>query len=204
MELFDHFKKTTLCPFASNSKIERMFHWDTSLTFIDNVKMHANSLKQFTHIAESEKFHGFVSRIFIGGGFESIEKTKAAFKDYLYGLADFDKDCFACLAKEKRDISWQFSFNNLRMFLNVFSPCYDRSHSKYLPSKHSIYIFFQPEYSFGLCGTRGLDRSVKESIRKRFNKAGKGYDGVMIDQRIESLLYLFPMKMGDPPIAWWE
>lgn len=204
MDLFEHLKQTTYCPFAATAKIERQVSWNHDLGFLENVQLHALALREFTEFAQERKYHGFASRIFIGPDAKSFETTRVTFKEYLYGLASFDQNCAECLAADKVNINWQFSFNNLRMFLNVFSPCYSLHHSKYIPSEDSIFIFFQPEYSFDLCGSKPLTRSIVQSIRDKFKHMGKPYSGELIDYRIEAHIYMFPENLGDPPVIWWK
>jgi hypothetical protein len=204
MESFEQLKLSTYCPFASSAKVARQLSWNLGLDFLGNIQSHALALKEFTKFAQERKYHGFVSRVYLGNGAKNFETTRIAFKEYLFGLAKFDQDCAKCLEQDKINLEWQFSFNKLRMFLNVFSPCYSLQHSKYIYSEDSIYIFFQPEYSFSLCGSKPLTKLTTQSIRDKFYKAGKGYDGELIDQRIEAYIYMFPEKPGDQPVNWWE
>lgn len=205
MNTFERSKQSiTYCPFAASAKVEHESSWDHDLDFLANVNSHAITLRRFTEYAQEHKYHGFVSRVYAGSDAKRFEGTRRTFKEYLYGLARFDHDCAQCLAQDKINTDWQFSFNNLRMFLNVFSPCYSLQHSKYIDSKDSIYIFFQPEYSFKLCGAKPLNRTITQSIRDRFGEEGQAYDGELIDRRIEAYIYMFPEQLGDPPVIWWE
>ena len=205
MNSFERLKQyTTYCPFAASAKVEHQLSWDPNLSFLENVQAHSVTLREFTRFAQERDYHGFVSRVLIGPAAKSFETTRVTFREYLYGLAKFDEDCAQNLAQDKVNLNWQFSFNNLRMFLNVFSPCYSNQHSKYIASEDSIYIFFQPEYSFDLCGSKPLNRTITLSIRDRFDEHGQAYDGELIDRRIEAYIYMFPEKLGDPPVVWWE
>lgn len=201
---FERLKQRTFCPFASSAKVKQYMYWDSDLGFVDNVLYHAVALREFTEHAQEQKFHGFASRVYIGPEVKSFEATRVNFRRYLFALALFDQNCAHCLEQEKIDVNWQFSFNYLRMFLNVFSPCYSPQHSKYIESDDSIYIFFQPEYAFDLCGSRPLDEAIITHIRDKFRSAGQEYDGELIDRRIEAHIYMFPEKSGDPPVNWWD
>jgi len=106
------------------------------------------------------------------------------------------------MAKDFLDKGWQFEFGNVRMFLNVFSSCYPKRHSKYAPIKGAFFVFFQPEVSFKK-HKGASDVAMKDYIRGRFASAGRPYNGRQIDERIEALLYMFPEDPNGPPVMWW-
>jgi FPC/CPF motif-containing protein YcgG len=147
--------------------------------------------------------HGFVSEIVIGLGARSFEDVRRGFRSYLNGLADHDEDCRRTLNGDKLRSKWQFSFAGMQMFLNVFAPCYEQPHSKFIASDDSFWVLFQPEFSFGLCGVDSSRGELKQQIREKFSSCGMPYNGEMIDRRIEALLYMFPQRITDDPVRWW-
>jgi hypothetical protein len=99
---------------------------------------------------------------------------------------------------------WQYTVARTRLFMNLFGPCYPKAHTKHIPFDDRIIIFAQPEDSFDFCGVNPSKTALRNSIRERFRKQGKPYSGELIDQRIESYLYVFPVGLEDPPVRWWE
>ena len=63
---------------------------------------------------------------------------------------------------------------------------------------------FQPEFAFDLCGITQASKIEKVFIRSRFREAGRPYNGELVDNRLEALLYISPQQLTDPPIRWWE
>ena len=53
------------------------------------------------------------------------------------------------------------------MFLNVFAACYPENHSKFIDVESLFYVFFQPEYSFRMCGADPLAPEMSEFINER-------------------------------------
>ena len=177
--------------------------WDRSLSSCDNTRLHAEALSAFVRVAEEGRIQGFVSEIVIGPDAQRLEGVRRRFKGYLADLARHDDDCRRTLDLDKLGPGWQFSFAGMRMFLNVFAPCYEQPHSKFIASNDSFWVFFQPEFSFDLCGVDSSRGELKQQIRERFSSHGMPYNGQMIDRRIEALLYMFPQRMTDDPVRWW-
>lgn len=80
----------------------------------------------------------------------------------------------------------------------------ERSRAKHVAYDGSLYIFFQPEYTFDICNVNRTKVGLKAQIRERFADAGMSYDGATIDSRRKALSFVFPMESGDPPVRWWE
>ena len=203
MDAFHGLVSKTLCPYAKTAKVWYGPDWDARATYFGNIQSQASSLGQFTAVAEAQRYAGFVSEIVIGPQAMELPAVKMAFRDYLRALARTDECCARCMDRDVSDRSWQFEYNNLRMFLNVFAPCYRAPHSKLVDTKDRFFVFFQPEISFGYCGINPQNRTAKESIRAAFANAGMAYNGAAIDARIEAELYMFPDKAAALPVRWW-
>ncbi|MDH3030143.1 YqcI/YcgG family protein [Methylobacterium fujisawaense] len=201
---FEALRAATLCPFARRAEVRYSPPWDEANGFHANVAAHAGALATFVAEGERDALHGFVSEIVIGDGAHDFDRVRRSFNAYLVGLAEYDDDCRLAMNCDKLAAEWQFSFRGMRMFLNVFAPCYQPPHSKFIPSPNSFWVFFQPEYSFDLCNIDPSKIATKALIRSAFREAGMPYDGAQIDRRIESLLYMFPMRGTDGPVRWWD
>lgn len=204
MRAFKDLKDRTLCPFARSAKIWFGPPWDTSLRFRENCSIQATDLRRFCEAAYEGRYHGFVAGLRVGDAAQNAEDVKVAFRDFLNGLAAEDASCGRCMAQHPLSEDWQFEFGDVRMFLNVFAPCYERPHSKRVESTGAFFVLFQPEFSFDFCGIDPGSRDTKLEIRRRFASAGMPYNGAQIDSRIEALLYMFPSDPFGEPVRWWE
>lgn len=202
--VFEAMRSSTYCPFAKRARIRFSPPWQTTLDFEGNVAAHAAALSKFVVEGKRDSQHGFVSQVSLGNDACDFDSVRQAFGAYLEGLAQHDDDCHKALSADKLSRDWQFSFDGMRMFLNVFAPCYPQPHSKFIDSPHSFWVFFQPEYSFDLCGIDPSKVAKKDVIRAAFRDAGMTYDGAQIDKRIEALLYMFPIRPTDEPVRWWD
>lgn len=203
MEAFQRMVGQTYCPYAKTAKVWYGPPWNIDATYSENIGSHAVALQQFAPVAKAQRYQGFVSEIVIGPEAKHFGAVKRAFRDYLYALASTDSSCRRCMEEVSSDKSWQFEYAGLRMFLNVFAPCYAAPHSKRVGVEDRFFIFFQPEYSFDLCGINPQNRIAKTQIRAAFAGAGMPYNGGAIDARIEAELYMFPLGPSDPPVRWW-
>jgi hypothetical protein len=203
MEIFKRMVGQTRCPYAKTAKVWYAPAWNTDASYYENVGFHATALRQFVPVAKAERYHGFVSEITIGPRAKDFDTVKRAFREYLHALASTDTNCQQCMMGVRGDKSWQFEYAGLRMFLNVFAPCYPAPHSKRVEAEDCFFVFFQPEHSFDLCGVNPQNRAAKTQIRSAFADADMPYNGAAIDARIEAELYMFPLNPTDPPVRWW-
>lgn len=204
MIAFERLRARTFCPFARKSKVRYTRVWNDAVDYAANIENQAKDLEQFVDEQDSYKAHGYVSQIRLGARSSVFESVKREFARYLVELSKHDTSCRACLQQDIVDKQWQFTFKNARLFLNVFAPCYDGNHSKYIEDRDSIYIFFQPEGSFDLCGIDSSNVATRISIRSAFAENGSGYSAELIDARVEAAIYMFPRSEADEPVAWWD
>ena len=196
--------RNTLCPYASSAQVIFGPAWEAELPFEDNIKNNAGSLSQFCHRAFANRLHGFAMEIIAGEKATQFEAVKHLFYSALKELNKHDPDLSNCMSADYTQIGWQFEFGGIRLFVNVFAPCYPERHTKYSYSKERMFIFFQPVFSFDFCGINRTNKKAKEYIRQLFCSANRSYNGDLIDDRIEAFLYMFPMATDDPPVRWWE
>jgi hypothetical protein len=201
--VFEILKSATYCPFAKGAVVEFGPEWCRERTWCENIEEHAKALSDFADTGELRKQHGFAAEVVIGPDALDLEGVRQGFKRYLFSLAKHDEDCSRCLQQDKLSEAWQFRYSGVRFFLNVFAPCYDAPHSKFIKTSESFWVFYQPEYSFDLCNIDRTKLRTKDRIRAVFAQHGMAYSGALIDQRIEALLYMFPQNGEDEPVRWW-
>jgi hypothetical protein len=201
---FERLRAETRCPFAKAAKVWFGPDWLPKLGWSGNVARHAVELRLFAERAATERYHGFASEVRIGPRAVDFESVRAGFRDYLGSLAEADPDCARSLAADLTVKEWQFEFSGVRMFLNVFAPCYPQPHSKRLQSENAFWVFFQPEFAFDLCNIDPRSVATKQRIREAFAAAGMPYNGSQIDARLEAFLYMFPVDPAGEPVRWWD
>jgi hypothetical protein len=198
---FDSVIGSTPCPFAAGANVGSAPEWDPGRS--DNWPRIAESLRRWVLSAKANRSHGFVIQVgdHDPSDFDGVRLAFRLALEELNGLDSSDSDCL----RGKLDVpGWQFEFEGVRLFANVFAPCYPPAHSKSVEDPDHFYIFLQPDFSFDLCGITRENREIKTAIRGRFEEAGLPYGGDLIDRRIEAEIYMFPMHIDDAPVRWWE
>lgn len=203
-ERFAKIAEKTFCPFARGAHIAYGPEWEVRRSFGVNMDSNAAALTQFRQLAEQEAFHGFVSEVYLPVALRSFEGIRCLFAVFLQELSSRDPSGGSCMQEEIGRRGWQFEYCNLRLFGNVFAPCYEEWHPKYSYNQDYAFFFFQPEGAFDLCGISRDQKAEKDAIRERFRRGGRPYNSDLIDQRIEALLYMSPLQIADPPVRWWE
>ncbi len=202
-EGFAAVKSSTLCPYARGARVRYGPRWEPADPDEANWVRNGTALTDWARTAHRERSHGFVIEIAEREA-TNFQCVKASLKDALHRLNAQDPAASDCMNGPFDTVEWQFEFASLRLFVNVFAPCYPTGHSKHTKDPGRIFLFLQPEYAFDLCGVNPANRAAKELIRARFRKAGMPYDGELIDQRIEAQIYMFALRPGDRPVRWWE
>lgn len=204
MESFRKLKLETTCPFAKSAKVWFGPCWDHSSDWSENIRAQAADLLRFSETAEIGGYHGYAAQIGLGSAARDFESVRRGFGRYLLALSETDASCAACMRGDFETLGWQFEYAGTRMFLNVFAPCYPARHSKRVDDFENFFVFFQPEFSFDLCGVNSDRPTIKRQIRSLFAQAGTPYNGEQIDSRFEALLYMFPHEPFGPPVRWWK
>jgi hypothetical protein len=202
-EGFAAIKNSTLCPYAKSARVRYGPRWTPVDPDDANWARNATALAGWADTARKECSHGFVLEI-AGRDAASFHCVEASLKEALHSLNAHDPAASDCMKGPFDAVEWQFEFADLRLFVNVFAPCYPTNHSKHSQDSERIFLFLQPEYAFDLCGVNPANRAAKELIRTRFRAAGMPYNGELIDQRIEAQIYMFALHASDQPVRWWE
>lgn len=200
---FNEVVLSTKCPFARKARIAFAPDWMPDQVYEDNIRAHGKALGAFVERVDSERLHGFLAKVSIENMAADFETVRKGFAHYLFALARTDDSCHESMSRDYLHRGWQFTYSGMRMFLNVFASCYPPAHSKFCDVSNGFYVFFQPERSFDFCGSRPLSE-FKFEIRRRFSAAGMPYNGDLIDQRIEALIYMFPIDPDGEPVEWWR
>jgi len=197
-------KHTTHCPFAATARVMRAGAWDPARDARSNLAHIGDQLRQFCRAYEATRLHGFVAEIGAPPGRELDLGLSAGLVNWLLrGLAGLDGQNTESDWRAIETTEWQFRFAGVRLFMNLFSRCYPPHHSKHIGLDRGVLVFAQPEQAFDFCGVNPARPSIKHGIRARFAAAGKPYPGRLIDSRVEAHLYVFPLRLDDPPVRWW-
>jgi hypothetical protein len=204
---FENLRRSTKCPFARAARLVGCSLAGRG-TLERRVMRLVPLLLRMTKEGRARRLDGFILQIPAHGFATDLAMLSRTVNRTLRALAEHDptgSDCFA-----KRDVvaeDWQFSFNGTRFFITTFAPFYGPGHSRYSGRKDSAFIYFQPEYSFDHHGisVANPDRErLKERVRCAFEESGVGYSIALVRQPIEAYKYVKPLKVGDPPVEWWN
>jgi len=203
LEPFEALRLSTLCPYAARARVAYGSAWDDGESRDANLRRTASAFAAWAAMARENRSHGFVLEVGLSAA-SDFEQVRRAFGDTLLRLNEHDPAHSSCMRRPIEAAGWQYEFGGLRLFVNVFAPCYPTRHSKHVEAERRFYVFFQPEFSFDLCGVNSANRGAKETVRRIFRDAGCPYDGAVIDRRIEAHLYMFPLDPGDDAVRWWR
>jgi NTP pyrophosphatase (non-canonical NTP hydrolase) len=201
---FQKFASNSHCTYASKARIWGAPRWEAKRSIGWNVDSILPHLLSFTKATPLETLDGFVVRPIFGAKAHSMRELANGFRTLLKTLNGRDPKRSTCMAGDVSQPGWQFEFNNVRLFISVFSPIYDEMHPR---RADECFIFFQSEQSFTdrKVGSQftGSDR-IKRTIRGRFQAGGFWYPADIIDERIEARIYLMPRSDRDEDSRWWE
>lgn len=204
----EQLRRSTKCPFARSARliigtvrfIGGNRHLDRSVLEM------IPRLVRMTQNGRERYLDGFMLRL-PGSYGRDINGLGHTLNRVLRLLAENDPTGQNCFGGDVLAEDWQFSFNGTRFFVTTFAPFYQQGHSRYSGTKKSVFIYFQPEYSFDnhgiFAGNPNRDH-VKDSIRNLFRVARIPYDVDLIEQPIEAVKYVKPLRLGDPPVQWWR
>lgn len=196
----------TLCPFAVKATIWSFPEWRDTDSWHANVRSMAGALDRYVASEQRLEVDAIVGRL--GNPIEPTSMTSIASNlgKLLAGLSREDRTRdFPLSDEDLMAVGWQFTYGNVRFFLSIFAACYSPEHPRYSPNV--VYIMFQPESSFRhhrVGGPYQNARTVKRQIRQAFAQGGQGYDGELIDRKIEPPLYLLARGPEDRSNHWWE
>jgi len=201
LEIFKQIKNESHCPFAKAARLWGAPSYNESLSFNKNLEQALPFLESFTRAAKNETLDGFVFEFPVssfGSDMSALCTVVQKFIEYLLqndstNPRDFDK-------AEITSSDWRFNFHREDFFVNVFSPLYDKRHSRHSYSAiESIFIMLQPEASFHRRIPKHLYQSTREEINQRFEQALQGY---RLDP-LEAHKFILPERDELPPVAWY-
>ncbi|WP_234532982.1 YqcI/YcgG family protein [Streptomyces shenzhenensis] len=197
------------CLFSGAARLWGAPDWDVHRSLADNAAELAPHLTRFAKAAPHEHLDGFVISVpGVAGratGAATMSDLARWFRQLLHVLTELDELPNDSLNEDVRRPGWQFLFHRQRMFVSVFSPLYEASHSR--NSSDHTFVMFQPEQSFTHHGVGSGQKSssrLKERIRENFAQTGVSYSAEVVDRRIEADLYLPERFTGDTEAHWWS
>jgi hypothetical protein len=108
---------------------------------------------------------------------------------------------------ETTEADWLLIVDGVRLFGLTFAPFYQKNHPRHSPTD-SAYIVIQFLFSFRKIRMSGLSRAAKRRLSNRvratFEAAGVPYFAYITQDLPEIMKMIKPLKMGDPPIRWWQ
>jgi FPC/CPF motif-containing protein YcgG/NTP pyrophosphatase (non-canonical NTP hydrolase) len=205
LESFQTVVNETACSFARNAHLWGAPAWNSAASIRENAAIIAPYLISFTKCAQYEGLDSFIIQAkgeFLSDDMPAISRS---FNSLLHALVEIDPTENDCLETRVDRLGWQFVFNQVRIFITVFSSIYQQSSPRYCST--GTYIMLQPETSFDKCSIgRAYPQSAatKVKIRNEFARQGFDYPADLIDQRIEASLYILPREANDKDCEWWR
>src|SRR5687768_3062925 len=127
---FEAIRQTTLCPYAVRANVSYGPEWLAELSAAANWDRNAASLLDWANRAFETRSHGYV--IEVGSEHaDDFDEVRRTLRRTLAEVSARDPDESTCLEREFDDPDWQFDFAGLRLFANVFAPCYPAGHTKH-------------------------------------------------------------------------
>jgi len=202
---FKEVQTSTACPFAREARMWGGPRWEARRSLSGNVESIIPYLISFTKVAARERLDGFVLAIDDPRLTTDMCALSQWFRRFLKAISARDKRPNSCFAGDIERPGWQFSFNDLRLFISVFSPLYSKQHSRHASS--ATFVVLQPKNSFDRYAIGSLfpkSNTTKKEVRRRFREAGVSYLEDVIDSGIEAAVCLMPRWHGDICAAWWK
>jgi YqcI/YcgG family len=202
---FENLRATTKCPFA---RVARLVGGSLSGRggLERRILRLVPSLVRMTRDGRHRRLDGFVVHVPARLG-SDLDRFCQTFNRILRILALHDPTGYNCFEADILGEDWQFSFNETRFFVTAFGSFYESNHSRFSGRNDSGFIYFQPEYSFdhhGISSSNPDRERLKKRIRDGFALSGAPYDVGLIRQPIEAYKYVKPLRIGDPPVQWWN
>lgn len=190
LDKFQQLKGKSDCIFAKRAVLWGSPNFDQSKSIDENLQDLLPSLLKFSCLIEKSdsKLDGYLIEIRGEKYSNSVTIFAAVVGKVLKFISENDPANVNCMKMKSIDQpSWYFSFNNISFFVTSFSPCYDKSHSRYMhpieDNKTSCFILLQPEISF-LRHHIDADTSItnwdepktfRDKIRVNFRAHGREY-----------------------------
>jgi hypothetical protein len=181
LKRFDSIKSQTQCLFAATSRLWSAPDWNPELSLEDNVLRCRDTLTKFIITARFEHLDGFVFEVPDNDAGEyggTVEAVGRVMKRILLALDSVDPGMERSMEQNLSRQSWQFTFNHQRIFITSFAPCYPPTNPRHAFGSKSVWVLFQPEYSFShhqIPPTR-QPGGIRQRTRDAFEKAGRPYE----------------------------
>lgn len=204
---FQRIQMATQCPFSKSAKIVPAPPWNREFPVEENLDIASRDLLVFSQICDRGEFDGWVLEIpelIAGRTIESLSKT--VHRVLLY-FRESDPSKNHRMATDFESPHWYFSYRNIRMSVITFSPCYDKSNSRYGFGNKSTFLLFQPDSSFDRFAdpkTGLISRKVRISIRATYFRHGRPYDEILSECPYEAYRVVKPLHSGDSIVPWWK
>jgi FPC/CPF motif-containing protein YcgG len=203
---FEVLKSQSNCLFAAASRIWGSPEWNPDLSLEENALNLIRPLARFMLVAHYEHLDGFVFEIpdpnnEYGTSPEALGQTM---KRVLTTLSDHDPANENAIRDDMTRPSWQFTFNFQRLFITSFAPCYPATSPRYAYGSSSVWILFQPEFSFSHHQIPAHEQKggIRNKIRKNFEKNGRPF---LLPHQGELMahIYVKPIHdLTDPRVDW--
>lgn len=200
---FKNLQSKTFCVYASAARLWGASKYNELKSFEDNMFIFLPQIIRFTKIAPSEHLDGFIIELptpYFGDNIDNLSRTMKRFLTY---LNKFDPKESTCLTGGFESKKWQFNFNDLDLFVIAFAPFYPETNARHSRSDKT-FLFLQPQVMFKKKIARNKIAEAKELIRVNFDNNSQSYRGPIMDLDYESLKFVKPLHVNDPPIKWWE
>lgn len=205
---FSSIQERTQCIFAAASKLWGPLNWDQQNSIVSNVNRSMPLFKEFIIQGEKLCLDGFVielSNISYGNTLSALCRTT---KQVLQAIWEQDPLQQPDWLHGIDSPGWFYSFAGQRLFIFATGPCYDAASSRFAYGCTSTFLLFQPEHSFrrreSPPGSHQISAGHRQIIRTGFDAIGQTYDLSITLGAIEAFRFVKPLKLGDPPIRWWE
>ena len=177
--------------------------YDLSLSFDENMHRSTHSLRVFIRVARREPLDGYVYGFPIDPSTHSIDEVKSKTAGLIFFLSRTCNRKTEEIVREeiRSDSSWRFSVYGEECFVNVFSPIYSSTHSRFTYTvRDMMFIMLQPETSFHALIKKQDFQTQRDRIRTAFDSRLQGY---VLDDA-EAHRFILPLDETDGPVRWYE
>jgi len=206
-ECFARVIASTQCPFAKKGQLHYGSTWTSQIEFSEQARIWTREMAKFTKLVPLTNPDGFVIGV-LGKQTPGTLHELSHFVCHTLNDLTIQSRGSPLTKKEVTADGWQFSLQEIRMFLVVMSSVYPQTNSRYSPVPNSAFMFFQPEVAFDNFIPHSehdpRTQRLKVVIRQDFIRAGKEYDIRITASSSEVSKYVKPLNLGDPIVEWWN
>ena len=194
----------TFCPFAKRARLWGAPTFDKRLTLEENLRESLTSLRIFIRVARREVLDGYVYGFPIDQHTHSIDEVRSITAQFVFFLLRACEDQSEEAVRSEIDgdpLKWRFKIFGEECFVNVFSPAYESTHSRFTySSTDMMFIMLQPETSFHTHIPTAEFQTRRDAIRQKFDDE---YQGYTLDDA-EAHRFVLPLDHSDGPVRWYE